>query len=97
MHEDIKRFEYQGMTDNNAQTREWFIHEAEKTLRDQGYVPSIDNEPQYTVEYVPETECFHFILSVFAVYVGEDSWEVSGVTHGKLIPRYTPRNKSNPS
>lgn len=94
MHEDIVRFEREGYSDNNAQTREWFIAEVEKEMRDKGFVPSIDNEPQYTVEYLPEDECFYFTLSVFGVKVGvEKSWDVSGVTHGKPIMRSTPKIK----
>lgn len=90
MHEDIVRFETSGTTDNNATTREWWVAEAERQMRDAGYAPSIDLEPQYTVEYVEDEENFHFVLSIYGVKVGvEHSWELSGVTNGKRIPRHT--------
>ena len=98
MHENIIRFQREGYTDNNAETREWFIAEMEKEMREEGYAPSIDNEPQYTVEYLPREECFYFTLSVFGVHVGKDeSWQVSGVTAGKKIPRHIQKAKSKVS
>lgn len=98
MHDDIKRFEQEGYTENNAQNRDWCIRELETQMRDAGYAPSIDNEPQYTVEYLPAEECFKFKLSVFGVFVGkEDAWSVSGVTTGRRIMKHTPRTKSKAS
>lgn len=98
MHDDIIRFERQGYTDNNAQTREWYINEVEKEMRDAGLAPSIDNDPQYTVEYLPSEGCFYFTLSVFGVKVGKDeAWDISGVTNGKRIMKHTPRTKSRES
>lgn len=98
MHDDIVRFSRNGWTDNTAKSREWMIDDLEREMRDEGYVPSIDNYPQYTVEYVEEEEKFFFILSVYMVYVGkEESWQVSGVTVGKKIMKPTPPTKSSPS
>lgn len=94
MHDDVVRFEHSGYTDNNAKTREWFIAETEREMRDKGYAPSIDNEPQYTVAYLPDRECFCFTLSVFGIFVGKDrSWDVSGVASGKQVMRHTPKAK----
>ena len=90
MHEDIVRFETSGTTDNNATTRELWIAEAERQMREAGYVPSIDLAPQYTVEYVADEENFHFVLSIYGVKVGiENSWDVSGVTNGKRISKHS--------
>lgn len=98
MHEDIQRFVRSGWTDNTARSREEMIDDLERQMRDEGYVPSIDNYPQYTVNYVEETEKFFFILSVYMVYVGkEESWEVSGVTNGKKIMKHIPLTKSSQS
>jgi hypothetical protein len=95
MHDDIVRFSREGLTgENHVQTKEWWVRDVENEMRDNGYVPSIDNDPQYTVDYLGDKEGFKFVLSVYGVYVGEDkAWQVSGVTSGKTIMRSTQKTK----
>lgn len=93
MHDNIVRFEQKGLTLDTAQAREWLVDEIERQMRDSGYAPSIDNEPQFTVEYSADSEAFNYTLSVFGVKVKEDPWKVSGVTRGKTIMKHTQKTK----
>ena len=86
MHENIKRYTIEGNTLDSMQNRDWLIKSLETQMRDEGYVPSIDLDPQYTLEFDGGLDWFGFKLSVYGVYIGEDeSWNVSGVTSGKKI------------
>jgi hypothetical protein len=86
LHDDIIRFSRTGVTENNAKNRELMVRDMEVEMRDLGFVPSLDNEPQYTVEFNRESQIFHFEVSVYGVKVGAlNSWQISGVSNGKMI------------
>jgi hypothetical protein len=95
MHDDIKRFGQDGYADDNhVQNKEWLVRELETQMRDQGYVPCLDNEPQYTAHFVSAEKGFWFELSVYGIFVGkEDAWRLSGVTNGKQIRKHIPTTK----
>lgn len=58
-----------------------------------GYVPRLDMEPDFTIEYVEEKNIFRFKLSVYGVYVGRKSSEwILGIDGTKAIS--IQRNKS---
>ena len=40
-------------------------------MRGMGYVPHLDLDSQYTIEYNQETETFRFYLVVYGVFVGK--------------------------
>jgi hypothetical protein len=90
MHDQIRNWELNGdLTELNlAQTKERLVFHLESLMRDYGYAPSIDNDPQWTLDRKPEG--FHFNLTVYGVYVGkEQAWQVSGVAGGKPIAKPT--------
>jgi len=92
MHDQIRNWELQGELGepNIVQTKERLVHHLESLMRDYGYVPSIDNDPQFTLDYQAEKQAFYFNLTVYGVFVGKDkAWEVSGVAGGKAIPKHT--------
>jgi len=94
MHEDVVRFEQKGHTLDAALVSKWLVDEFERELRDKGFVPSIDNDPQLTVEYLPSEEMFEYTLSVFGVKVDKDkAWEISGVSRGKTVMKHTQPSK----
>jgi len=99
MHDEIRKFYLEGelAETNIVNCKERIVYHLETMMRDYGYVPSIDNEPQFTLQYNPEAECFDFKLTVYGVKVEKErAWSISGVTSGKEISKYTPRPKSNP-
>jgi len=93
MHDEIRKFYLEGeMAETKiVETRERIVMHLENMMRDYGFVPSIDNEPQFTLDYNPEAESFSFKLTVYGVKVDkEKAWQVSGMTSGKEIPKYSP-------
>lgn len=67
--------------------REEMIHFLNGQLRDLGCVPVIDLDPQFTLDYQPESGTYKFALSVYGTFVGkEHAWHTAGVTSGRQIP-----------
>jgi hypothetical protein len=100
MHDEIQRFNLNGeIADIEvSQTKERLVDFVEGMMRDQGFVPALDLEPQFTLDFDSETEQFTFALSVYGVKIDKDkTWNVGGILSGKEIPRYTPKNKSQQS
>lgn len=96
MHDDIKKFSIEGeMADANIpQNKERLVNYVESLMRDYSFVPALDLEPQFTVNYNPDAEVFNFELSVYGVKVDKENvWDTSGVMSGKKIPRYIPQAK----
>lgn len=96
MHDDIKKFYLEGELGepNIVETKERLVHHIENMMRDYGYVPSIDNEPQFTLDYNSDAGGFDFKLTVYGVRVEkEKAWSVSGITSGKEILRHTHQTK----
>lgn len=97
MHDNIKKFFYDGELsddDNIVETKERLIHHLETQMRDNGFVPVLDMDPQFTLDYKPEDEKYIFDLSIYGVKVGvQQSWQISGVMNGKPIMRHTVQTK----
>lgn len=97
MHDDIKTFTTEGIVADEAdilENRTTLVEWTEGQMRDDGYAPVLDLDPQYTIEYVPEQEHFKFTLSVYGTFVGEEqAWLVAGMMHGKRIMRSIPQAK----
>jgi hypothetical protein len=77
-HRPIHRFGLDGeIYDESAIGR--FKLEYTKTLQTQiridGYVPRLDIDPDFTIQYNSEREIFEFTLSVYGVYVGKSNSE----------------------
>lgn len=96
MHDDIKKFLLTGeMSDDNVvQTKQRLVEAQEGVMRDEGYVPVLDMEPQFTLSYLPELKKYTFVLTMYASYAGKDrSWSTGGVMGGKMISKYIPADK----
>ena len=95
MHDDIRKFSLEGdIGSDTVKTRERLIEFIESNMRDYGYVPALDNEPQFTRTFDEKTETFKFRLTVYGVAMDKEKvWGVSGVMNGKEIPRYTVPSK----
>lgn len=100
MHNEIKDYHLTGTVgwSNIVETRERLIREVENDMRDDGYAPLLDLEPQFSRSYNSETETFDFHVTVYGMYVGEEeAWQIAGLANGRPVPKYTPKNKSQPS
>jgi len=100
MHDEIQRFNLNGeIADREVtKTRERLVDFVENMMREQGYVPALDIEPQFTVDYDAAQERYTFALSVYGVKIDkEKTWTVGGILSGKEIPKYTPKSKSQQS
>lgn len=100
MHDEIKRFSLDGQISeaNVVQTKERMINMVEGMMREYGFVPALDMEPQFTLSYDAEEERFDFSLSVYGIRIEESQvWQVAGIMGGKRIQSYSPQRKSMPS
>lgn len=100
MHDEIIRYSLNGeITDDNiVKAKEELVFFVEGQMRDEGCVPSLDLEPQFTLDYNSEREVYNFVLTVYGIYVGgKEAWQETGVTTGKTIPKYIHQVKSSPS
>lgn len=100
MHDDIKRFSLEGtLSDRNLiDEKERLIRFVETDMREEGWVPSLDLHPHFTLDYDPAEGTFGFVLSVWGIHVGEEeAWRVDGMMDGKTIMKSTLPTKSKES
>ena len=100
MHDEVIRYFIDGeMVDGNiVEQKQRLVDFLESQMRDDGVVPSLDLDPQFTLDYNASKETYNFSLSVYGVWIGErESWQTSGVTSGKTISRHTPKVRSKES
>jgi hypothetical protein len=56
-------------------------------MRLSGYVPRVDIDPDFTVEYNEKAEYYNFKISLYGIYVGKRKSEwISGVDGHIVIP-----------
>jgi len=92
MHDDIKKFLLQGEISSKdiVKTQARLVEAQESVMRDEGYAPDLDKEPQFTMTRHPEQDKFTFVLTVYGIYVGRDkAWATGGVMGGKPIMKST--------
>ena len=94
MHESIESFKMTGvLSDANVEREkariEKFFTDA---LRDEQFIPVLDIDPQWSMNYDFDKDAFVFELTVYCARE-EDSWAYAGLMDGKLIPKYTPAPK----
>jgi hypothetical protein len=57
-------------------------------MRDKGYVPVLDMNPQFSLSYIEQKNQYGFILIMFGVFVGKaKSFQYEGFSDQKFIPR----------
>lgn len=96
MHDEIRKFSLEGDLGepNIVATKERLVDYIESLMRDYSYVPALDLEPQFTLDYSTEAKSFKFTLSVYGVKVDkEKAWTTGGIMSGKEIPKYIPQTK----
>ena len=94
-HKPIKRFSLEGNILDEALTprlKTEYIRLLLLEMRFSGYVPRIDIDPDFTIEYNNRIEIFTFKLSLHGVYVGKKKSEwIIGIDGTQVIS--TAQNK----
>jgi hypothetical protein len=97
MHEEIRRFGHEGVVaegTNIVEFKDSQVRFIESQMRDEGFVPALDIEAQYTQQYDPVKNNYTFKISVYGLYVGEEeAWRAAGVMNGRTILRSIPQTK----
>jgi hypothetical protein len=97
MHKRIKRFELSGQITDDIylpRMRAEYIRLLNDTMKESGYVPRYDIEPDWSISYTGNY--YEFILSVYGSYIGKKSAScIDGLDKNK--PVFTPQNKSGES
>jgi hypothetical protein len=65
-------------------------------MRLTGYVPRLDIQPDFTLDYNEDKKYFEFELSLYGIYLGKKQSQWIDGVEGTLIV-YTQTNKSNVS
>lgn len=98
-HKKIKQFSLNGQIHDESsipRLKGEYIRLIVTEMRETGYSPRFDIEPDFTIEYIEDKEYFHFELSVYGVYVGKrNSKWIVGIDGYKAI--YIQQNKSSES
>jgi hypothetical protein len=95
MHKRLKRFELEGQILDDScipRLREEYIRLLNTQMRMSGYVPRIDIDPDFSIEY--KKNYYLFKLSVYGSYIGKRNAEcIEGLNKNTAI--YTQKNKLN--
>jgi hypothetical protein len=96
-HKSIKRFKLDGMIHDEAiigRLKIEYIRLLVSEMRLAGYVPRLDIDPDFTIQYIEDKEYFEFTLSVHGIYIGRKKSEwVAGVDGTTVI--YTQQSRLN--
>lgn len=90
-HKPIKVFSIDGEFDddkNLLSIRERFENYLVNIMRSKGYVPHLDIEPAFSLEYIDEK--YKFLLSIYGIYIGKAKAKCYlAVSANNLIPMET--------
>ena len=94
-HKSIKTFTVEGIIKDDAAIGRLRLEiERLKTLqmRELGYVPRLDMDPNFTIQYNNTKEHFEFILTIYGTYLGKRKSQcIMGIDGTLLVP--THKNK----
>jgi hypothetical protein len=93
LHKRIKRFELSGQILDDVfipRMREEYIRLLSDSMRETGYVPRFDIDPDWSLSYTGNY--YEFTLSVYGSYIGKRNAEcIDGLDKNR--PIYTPQSK----
>lgn len=89
-HKPIKRFSLEGDIYDDAtilRLKLEYINLLKLEMKLSGYVPRIDIDPDFTIEYNLRAEIFRFQLSMHGIYVGKKKSEwIQGIDGTRVVP-----------
>jgi hypothetical protein len=74
MNKQIKQFELEGVIGDDAalpKSKEWFGKLVQDSMRDLGYVPVLDLDTHWYVDYNPGKDTYNFKIILFGIFVGK--------------------------
>jgi hypothetical protein len=87
-HKKIKEFHIDGLIEDDAaipKIRERYEHILVDMMRSQGYVPHLDIEPAFSLEY--QEDRYKFLLTIYGVFIGRAKAQCYlAVSGNNLIP-----------
>lgn len=97
-HKPIKRFGLEGEIYDDShivRLKDQYVFMVVSVMRNHGYVPRYDIDPDFTIGYNGKT--FEFQLSVYGVYVGKERAKcILGIDKNTVIQSHTTqKSKSN--
>jgi hypothetical protein len=98
-HRPIKKFSLDGNINDDSyfvRLKDQYITLLKTEMRLAGYVPRLDINPDFTLNYNQDKQYFEFKLSLYGVYLGKRQAEwIDGVDETKII--FTQQSRSNVS
>lgn len=98
-HKPLKKFSLDGnIHDDSAiwRLKQEYTALLTTEMKIAGYVPRLDINADFTIEYNEQKEYFEFELSLYGVYVGKRKSEwITGIDESRVI--YTQKNRSSES
>jgi hypothetical protein len=95
-HKPIKKFNLNGVIHDESalgRLKQEYIRLLESEMRLSGYVPRLDIDPDFTVDYNDRKKYFEFELTVHGIHTGRKQSEwIEGIDVSK--PIYTQKSKS---
>lgn len=95
-HKPIKKFNLNGVIHDESalgRLKQEYVRLLESEMRLSGYVPRLDIEPDFTVDYNHRKKYFEFELTVHGIHTGRKQSEwIEGIDGSK--PIYTQKSKS---
>ncbi len=96
-HKPIKRFSLEGDIYDDAsiyRLKTEYVRLLTSGMKISGYVPRLDIDPDFTIEYNIQANIFKFNLSIYGTYVGKKKSEwILGIDGTRVI--YIPQIRSN--
>jgi hypothetical protein len=95
-HKPIKKFNLSGVIHDEStlgRLKQEYIRLLESEMRLSGYVPRLDIDPDFTLDYNHNKKYFEFELTVHGIYTGRKQSEwIAGIDGNKVV--YTQKNRS---
>jgi hypothetical protein len=96
-HKPLKRFGLDGVIYSDSvmiRLKEEYIRLLKTEMQILGYVPRLDIDPDFTIEYNVEKKYFEFELSIYGIFVGKKKTEwIMGIDGTKVVPIQSSRSR----
>ena len=91
LNKKIHNFSMSGTIGDDSQfikARELYERTLIQQMRDKGYVPDLDKNPNFSLVYVEKKGEYSFMLTMYGVYVGKAKAKtIEGTSDNKYFPR----------
>lgn len=91
MNKKLKSFGMQGQIHDDSaipRLRKEYERVIEQDMRSQGYVPILDLDIQFSLDYDESSDTYNFDIVLYGIYVGKKkSYQYEGFSGQALIPK----------